>query len=351
MKLDIWQVQGSSFHFGRRGLGQEESGVTFPSDSLFAALVARIAVLNGSKAVEEFCAPFAEDQPPFLLTTVYPRAGSVLFFPNPALQNLKDREQGPRPKDLKQVRFLSEGVFRRVIAGEALVDLWSELGKLHDNRVLYLPDEKDNFPNYLQNMEEDEIKLWDIMRRPRVAVERQTSASQIYHTGQTVFNEGCGLWFGMQWLEKEEALSAQVEQALEDLGYAGLGGERSSGFGACEIQKVNQLDFPDNDQGLAVTLSRYLPKEKEMSLFRGEHASYTLESVGGWIGSEKGTAQRRRRVTFVAEGSVLSVENGGALGQMVDVQPRYDGKEPMPHPVWRSGFTVAVGLENDGERE
>ena len=83
MQLELWQITGEGFHFGRHGLEQEESGVHFPSDSLFAALVARMVALFGSTEVEEFGKAFLNGKPYFVLSSAFPRAGDVLFFPVP----------------------------------------------------------------------------------------------------------------------------------------------------------------------------------------------------------------------------------------------------------------------------
>ena len=53
MEIDVWHINGNGFHFGRHGLEQEESRIHFPSDSLFAALVARMVELYGASEVEK----------------------------------------------------------------------------------------------------------------------------------------------------------------------------------------------------------------------------------------------------------------------------------------------------------
>jgi CRISPR/Cas system CSM-associated protein Csm4 (group 5 of RAMP superfamily) len=57
MQLECWNIQGASFHFGTHGLGQEQTMVTMPSDSLFGALVARLARTHGPGSDEERVIP------------------------------------------------------------------------------------------------------------------------------------------------------------------------------------------------------------------------------------------------------------------------------------------------------
>lgn len=357
MKLEIWHVDGSSFHFGSRGLGQEESRVTFPSDSLFAALVARLALLVDNQELNSFLSPFVNGEPPFLLTSVFPKAGKVLFFPNPLYQGADEREDGPRPKDLKKVSFLSEGVFREVISGNSLATMWERVVKYHNSSVLLLTDEMEDLPDHLVSESEeqrDKIEFWQILRRPRVTIERASSASLIYHTGQTVFNKDCGLWFGLQKITSSPKIDGQLQLGFQDLGIAGLGGERSSGFGKCDITPQGDISFQDSPKSYWVTLSRYLPKQKEMGGLMANRASYQLVTTGGWVENLNGPAQRRRPVTTVNEGSVLGAIAPPTPGQMVDVQPLYgtenDLKKPFNHPVWRNGYAVAVDYQDEKER-
>lgn len=338
MQMTIWHIDGSSFHFGRRGLGLEESGLTFPSDSLFAALVARLAVLEGSDAVDAFVRPFKDGHPPFGLTSAYPRADNVLFYPPPAFV---EEDDSSLSKKIKKMRFVSEGVFRRLIAGESWNVLWPDLHRAHDDKVVLTGEERESL-----SLREP---FWGVGQRPRVSIDRASSESNIYYAGQTVFQEGCGLWFGVQWLREEEALRSKLQRLFVDLGFAGLGGERSAGFGVCEFAKQNTpLTFDDPDDGYWLNLSRYLPRKNEMhALTAGGNVAYELESVGGWVGTSSAKAQRRRSVNFLKEGSILrSLDGNGLPGQMVDVKPVYEeNPNPLPHPVWRNGFSVAVGVQ------
>ena len=78
---------GAGFHFGLRGLEQEDSAPHCPSDTLFAALVATLADLEGPEGVEAFAAPFKDGQPPFLLSSVFPRAGDLPLLPLPHVRS------------------------------------------------------------------------------------------------------------------------------------------------------------------------------------------------------------------------------------------------------------------------
>ncbi len=339
MQLELWHINGEGFHWGRHGLGQEESGWHVPSDTLFAALVARLAELRGVAAVEALVGAARAD-PPFVLSSAFPRAGQICFFPMPLRPPTALAPEGPRPKDLKKVKFVSAELFRALSQGQALADLITSVEKLHSGQVLLTQDEHKQLPPAVR---ESQI-VWKIEKRPRVAVGRVAHNSQIYFTGRTTFQPDCGLWFGVRWIRRDDILAQTLAALWADLGDAGLGGVRNSGFGRCEIKHAGSLDLPDANTKLWVSLGRYLPRADEMDALRAEGAAYTIETVGGWVDSPVSKSERRRAIRVIAEGAVLGQVSRAVPGQIADVQPDYNGTQPLGHPVWRSGLALAVGL-------
>ncbi|MEP0806716.1 MAG: type III-A CRISPR-associated RAMP protein Csm4 [Chloroflexota bacterium] len=345
MNLETWSLTGSTFHFGEQGLGQEETRAVWSSDSLFAALVARLAVLEGAQAVKEWIQSFDAGAPSFLLTSLFPFAGEVRFFPVPlaaALPNDQPLPKEIRPKDLKRVQFVSESLYRDLLTGKSLVEIEPGTKKLHGGKLWLTQDEEKSLSNLAPKGEL--LKLWEIEKRPRVTVERATNSSTLFHTGAVHFAPGCGLWFGVQW--QDETRKALFERLLHDLGEAGLGAERSAGYGKGKFEPKETLELPD-PRGMWTTLSRYLPRPEETPAFSGERAAWKVETVGGWLDSPQKSGQRRRALNFVQEGAVLSLPAGlqPPFGRLEDARPRYkSGPEyPIEHPVYRSGLAVAVG--------
>lgn len=341
MQLDLWYINGTSFHLGRHGLGEEESSEHLGSDSLFAALVARLGEVRGVDKAQQFVRAMQNDPPPFVLSSAFPRAGDICLFPTPLELPGKPKPGAPKYKDLKRCKYVSLAVFKKLIAGTALADLFDDQKKkLHDGQVLLEPSEAKTLP---ESVHRDE-KIWTIEKRPRVTVGRAVSNSQLFHTGQTVFQKECGLWFAVQWLKRDEALAQMFAETLADLGQAGLGGKRNIGLGHCRIEPRGTLELPDADGAWWVSLSRYLPKADEMSALR-EGKAYAIENVGGWVQSPVAKSERRRPVRMIVEGSVLGRVPRSVPGEIVDVQPDYEGKRPLGHPVWRSGLALAVGYK------
>ena len=108
MQIQTCSIKGRRFHFGLHGMGQEETASSMSSDSLFAALVARLARSQGAQVVQEFMVPFLEGKPPFVLTSTFPLAGNVRFFPPPLTSRRPSGKSNGDTKDLKRVDFVSE---------------------------------------------------------------------------------------------------------------------------------------------------------------------------------------------------------------------------------------------------
>lgn len=347
MQLECWSIQGTSFHFGQHGLGQQETAITMPSDSLFAALVARLARTRGSQAVDDFCQPFLAGKPSFIVSSTYPLAGTVRFLPVPLRSQRALDVTGAHAKALKKIHFVSENIFRQLIKGVSLAKLYSDAHKLQGGHVLVGADEFERLPVAQQK---PNANIWQVEQNPHVTLDRSSSASNLYFIGRVQFAAECGLWFGVQWFENEKTLKKLFKDLLEDLADAGLGAERGVGMGAAQIKALEALELPDAENAW-VTLSRYLPAEDETALLADKGTAYALKSVGGWLDSPVNLGQRRRPVNLLVEGSVIGTRlEKLAPGQMVDVRPRYrdlQGSEidPLNHAVYRCGFALAVGLE------
>ena len=336
MQVEVWKISGSSgFHFGRHGLGQEETLTTMPSDSLFAALVNRLAVGSGGAAVDDFAKPFAENDPPFVLSSTFPFAGGVLFFPVPfaAVGETANKDDA---KKYKRIQYVSEKIFHQLIEGGNLADVYENAQKLGET-VLLDESEKADLPDAIR---EGKTPIWSVETRPRVTLGRAAQNSAIYFTGSVTYAKECGLWFGLSWHRQDETRKKQVENLLAELGDSGLGAERSVGFGACQITQQKMIELPDAEGKPWVSLSRYLPRKDETDSLKG--GAYKIINVGGWLDSPVKRGQRRRAVNMLEEGATLSAARSTIPGEMVDVSPLYNGKNPLGHAVYRSGFALAV---------
>lgn len=338
MRLECWNISGGPFHFGLHGMGEEEVGLTLPSDSLFAAVVAVLAYHHDAAQMTAFLQPFVDESPPFILTSTFIQAGGVRFFPLPTIPRLQlqDYEKPAEQTDLKarkRVRWVSWGVFKRLVSGNALPPVRFSA---HGTAISLLDEQLPPEPWWVEDA------------RPRVTIDRTTSASQIFHTGGLSFQQGCGLWFGVQWLSDNPLHKELLPLLLAELADNGLGGNRTAGYGACKINQADTMDLPDPQPGgMWTNLSRYAPRSDEMGALAHTEARYKLETVTGWIDSPVSTGQHRRQAVLVAEGALLGEFSAGKpAGRLLDVRPCYPGNpDPLGHPVYRSGLAVPVGVQ------
>jgi CRISPR-associated protein Csm4 len=341
---------GGGFHLGREGLEQETSSDTFPSDSLFSAVVATVAQVYGEEAVETLVAA-VQHEGVLRLSSAFPILGSLPLFPLPRLRvNLTDY-QPKHGKRLKKVRYVSLGVLNRLVR-EAPMDAWLPVDNapsqgilLNGGNVWVAAEEQSQLPDAARNVSLDvlmEMRFWNVGVVPRVTIDRATNASSIFQVGRTVFSADCGLWFMADVADTYENV---LDTVIHMLGDSGIGGERSAGYGkfSPELIPSPALDDPSRTNRV-LALSRYHPRldELEAGVLTGDIA-YDLVDVGGWLHSAGHKAQRRQRVRMIESGSVLNGAYGIPVGQLQDVRPTYEGAA-FPHSVYRSGIAMFAGV-------
>ena len=370
-------------HVGDRGITLEEAGVHIPSDTLFSAFVDVWSRSGGDPAA--WIGPFRDGKPPFLLTSAFPFAGQVRFYPVPVdLQLLiaPDRSEDAVDKPLKRIRFLSEGLLRRVQSGQGLPEFLPGTDeqpgrrpddqyaiRLQNGALCLLKEEVSQLPCTLRRNVQggkrpsrllDRQAVWQTERTPRVTVDRVNSASNIFHAGRVRFAPGCGLWFGFQWRNADLPVADRsgpsyreaLQRTLALLGDEGIGGERSAGYGAFAPTWGEEIHLRDPLHGrIAWLLSRYLPARAELpACLDHESAAYRLVRVGGWARSLYGADQRRKQINLLTEGSLVAWPPSPVVGKIEDLRPEYPASDgDFPHPVWRSGLAVAVGVRNRRE--
>lgn len=368
-------------HVGTRGVNLEEAGAHIPADTLFSALVVTWQLLGGDPA--NFVAPFLAQDPPFLLTSAFPFAGAVRFFPLPLDRRRLFSKAGwssirERGKSLKSIRFLSQGLVERLLAGDPL-DTWlfpdaeqeePQTGVALQGGILWLTKaEVASLPQAMQNDKKRPRPLrslryqsvWKESRVPRVTVDRVNSASNIFHVGRVRFAPGCGLWFGVHWRTPDATIGhagptfkKALDRCLAALADSGLGGERTAGYGQFRlIDEKRPISLADPTSGSAAwLLSRYLPagaQETTAALAHPE-AAYNLIALRGWAQSDGNPDQRRKSVTMLEEGSLVGWPDGPAPGRVVDLRPTYQNPAgDLPHPVYRYGLGLALGLPGPKE--
>jgi CRISPR-associated protein Csm4 len=359
------------FHFGGRGVGMEHSEVGLPADSLFSALCITLRETAGGAAVEALLARYPTSErsaaPPFRLTSLMPYAAGVYFLPSPMIGPPKVKDAGDlrRRKEFKEIAWVSEVVFRYLTRGETPAEALDGNGHpitIQGGKVWLTQAECKSLKIFegrdLETHAVVKPLLWRTGRRPRVTVDRLTSASAVYSAGATEFNQAeqdgadgkkqkltAGLYTVIEWLDADDALRGQIKAAFEALGAAGIGGERSSGYGQFTpgFDELAAWQPGAAGGGYFTTLAPYLPARGESQVI-GPGARYEITLRRGWLSLPGHQNLRRGTARMIADGSVLHWPAGGApMGTLADVTP---GPLDMPdgRRIYRYGLAFPVRI-------
>jgi CRISPR-associated protein Csm4 len=341
----------TAFHFGLRGVGVEETATFCPADTLFSALCLTLREWesDGNRKLETWLDEFPPlsggGSPPLRISSAFPYAGEVLFFPKPRVPaNLPVETRQTEAKTLKRIDYVSHGILKAWLAQEDLNAQVDDELLLHDGRVWVTRDELGELEDF-RDLDTKKHRMWATQTRPRVTVDRATARSSIYQAGVVSFRPGAGLFTLVEFLDGEvEKERGRLASLLEVLGHSGLGGERSSGYGQFEPEAPQEFDgFGAADGDLFLTLAPYHPTRTEVEAgVLGKDAAYDLLTRRGWVGSPEGLHLRRRLVRLLGEGSVLHDVGGASYGDLADVTPREGDEEMLSHKVWRYGIAFPV---------
>ena len=173
-----------------------------------------------------------------------------------------------------------------------------------------------------------------------------------YYVGSYVFSEHSGLYF-ILGVEHEEEFTL-IKELLLSLGYSGIGGKRSSGYGKFELADDELELFDDGgvyDDDTAIALMLYnekskyqmclapvCPKADELAVVK--QGSYKLIKRGGFITSSAAKDNIKRNSIYMLQDGSCFPER--LCGQML--QQTVDG---LAHDVYRDGIGMFVGLKNE----
>ncbi len=315
----------SAFHLGERGIGYEETSELVHADTLFSALCSVWVLLFGEDAVVQDLLPDSPDwEPPMGISSAFPHAGPVRFYPKPLLP--------PPDGDAarwKEVEWLSESLFCAWLEGARIPPVTFA----HGGTVALAEAEREEL-----HAHDPSLPFWKTARVPRVTLDAVSNASELWHFGRLHFAPGCGLHF---WVELRR-LEDRFWTALRLLGDVGLGGDRSSGHGLFGVEFRREDPPWKASDSRFVTLSPVYPTQAQVPALLRDGCAYRLETRTGWIGAVQASPYRRKAVRLLAEGSVLTGSTSDLWGALVDVTP--DGVPDLPHRVYRWGYAFPVGV-------
>lgn len=341
-------VSNSPYHFGRRGVGLNETEIAFAADGFFSALCNALQSTEGTQKVSELLAQFPTVAqpalpPPFRLTSLLPcvtgldQNGSVTrqldLLPMPLLIPKIQGLSIETRKRFKKIAWLSRTVFQALIRGQEMA-----------NDVMLVEHQaKDRAPQpwtvqkgsvWVSKTEQEwlggeDTTLWQVDKRPRVTVDRQSTAATPFSSGSVHFaRKGhwhAGLYCLLRWEQADSDLQKRIKTALLALGDSGIGGERSYGYGRFQPEFTDIPDDLGAQTGNFFTiLSPYLPQPGEFAVFTSP-ARWQINLQRGWISQPGYNHYRRPTVRMLESGAVLcTLANSslaGLTGCLADATP------------------------------
>lgn len=263
-------------HFGRRRLSDSE--YICDAATLFSALY--IEALNMGCADELLHAARTGE---VVFSDAFPYIGEQLYIPKPMVEL-------PRVAEVQ----VESGDSRSQKANK----------KLKFIPLLKLSNYLDGSLDFVSEL--DCFKLGTSCVRTKVNLTRETSDdAEPYHVGGFSYNPGCGIYFIVRG-------TFDVGPLFTQLGFSGIGGKRSSGYGyfSVEFADANLFNFANkaNSGKRLMLLSSSLPREDELSDDLLCDAKYLLEKKSGFVQSSAHapTPRKKRDMWVFTPGSVFS---------------------------------------------
>lgn len=291
------------------------------SDMLWGAVCNAANLLLGASAVDALRQPDAVK-----MTSAFPFVEDELFFPKP-LSYYKEPENYEERKKFKKVSFLSEKLWQKVISGNEL-NFSADFKQSKVKGALWF-EKAPAFSTFSVSIE-----------RPRVTVDRITTASKLFSSDETFYDDSAGFFFlaefGSDNAKKIFAL------ALRLLGDEGIGADRSVGKGWFRVEESTYPLPQATPSNAFLLLSLYTPTENEIPLIDAEKSFYEIVERGGWVTSFGGMTLRRRKARAFSEGSVLYFKQSQPSGQIVEALP---AQQTLTHNVYRNLQAFAIPIK------
>lgn len=305
MNCKLYKLEFSTpVHFGNRKL--ESANMTILSDSLFSALCIEAKSLYGVDGIKKLY-DFSSAQG-LIFSDLFPYCGDEYYLPKPMLEiETEFSGSSVQKKRYKNTKFVSVDRYCDYIRGI--------LDKEPDFAEEYVFTKLDR----CRDMNED---------------------STPYFVDTYSFNKNCGLYFIVGY-NSDEQLDF-VDSIMYALGYDGIGGRISSGYGKFVSIPV---DLPDSIKALVenakssenlITISSCLPKNEELAAAM-QDARYLLQRRSGFIASDDYSDKNVKKndlYTFAA-GSAFKNSFSGDI---------YDVSGNGRHPVYRYAKPFFIGL-------
>lgn len=306
MKYRIYKLKfNAPVHFGKHSLDKSDN--VCMADTLFSALFIEAIKMD---MAEKFYDLVNNNE--LIFSDAMPYIGSELYIPKPIMK-LEYTSEGDSKvkKAFKKLNYLP-------------IDKLSDYinGRLDANEINM--EFQENFGDY-------EMKT--------VAAIRGLDETLPYHIQSFRYGENSGLYIitGYENDDADEVFS----ELIESLGYTGIGGERSSGYGRFEARVG---DIPDDllnrlqkNYGTYMTLSIYLPDDDKLEEGVSE-SEYSLLKRSGFtdVSVSHNDTKRKRDLFMFKSGSTFKNTFSGSI---------FNVASDNVQPVYRCGKAIWMGVK------
>lgn len=318
----------SPLHIGRGWGDLDHSEPLLHSDTIKSALFSSLIRINPewkNKAEEFFDG--------FNISSCFPYCDKELFLPKLHLKRKFLFEGIPEEKQAKtskSVEYLSLNLFKKYINGDEIISIRNtQLSQ--DSKFIFTDDQEENKSIFRHHIQQ------------RVHI-KSFSETVPFFADRMFFNSHCGIYFLIRYNDSE--IKNTVYKALEYLGSAGIGTDRTTGNGFFEIDnEIDKIEFNIESQDAFAALGLYLPLKEELDKIDLDNSSWGLINRGGYMaGSEyiKFRHLLKKSIFMFTEGSVFKTTEQ-PQGKFADVKP--DWNDPDIHNVWRCGMPVFIPVK------
>ena len=296
---------------------RESAGNAYCADTLFSALC-HIAVKAG--CLETILNAVNDDA--LLLSDGMPYDEKELYLPKPLLAPENEVASEHR-KYLNRLKYIPLGQFRQY------------MGFVDGQESFEMTDFRTSFG---ETQIVKKVSLKETVPSP-------------YSVAVYSFDKDCGI-YGLICCENRD-IAELFRRLLDMLGLEGIGGRVSAGYGKFTVVSFQKLEdvhenavrdlaemLENSGSSSQMILTTSLPDEKALPEIMG-NASFSLVKRGGFVFSAALTDYvKKDSQYFFAAGSVF--------------QKRYEGMvhrvgHGLPHPVYRYGKPIFLGVTNDKE--
>lgn len=292
-------------HIGKQSL--EDSEITLCADTVFSALCQE-ALKGGKENLERLMELAGTDR--IRISDAFPYMGEEYYLPKPITASIISGKKGnsSQKKAFKKLKYVP----------------YSKLDAYLQGR--FEPEKEQG----LEHLGAADLKT--------VSANRGLEETEPYRIGSFWFTENSGLYLMAAYLRESDI--EFLEELLEGISYAGIGGKRSAGFGRFQLKlgKIPQgmMDRMEKNSSIYMSLTVSLPRTEEMEKSL-EQANYLIKKRSGFIASKDYADQnmRKKDLYMLAAGSCFTERYSGDV---------YDVSHGGKHPVYRYGKPIFMAL-------